>query len=181
MSGDLTSRLDASLTHWRQELAALRTGRATPAMVEHLPVACYGSTSPLQQVAAISAPEPRLLVIQPWDPTLVKDIEKAIQVSQLGINPVVEGKFIRLPIPTMTEERRSAMVRKLQDTAEQARVSVRGIREETLKDLKAQQKNGEVSEDDLTVATKKVQAAIDHAIGQINADLAAKEQELMTV
>src|SRR5690242_2544372 len=106
-----------TLEYLERELATLRTGRANPAMVENIPVDCYGGRSPLQQVASISAPEPRLLLVQPWDPSIIKDIEKALSASSLGISPVVDGKNIRLPLPIMTEERRTALQKVVQEKA----------------------------------------------------------------
>src|SRR5689334_7046975 len=126
----LQEHLAKALQHLHQELSGLRTGRAVPTLVENIQVESYGTMTALQQLASISAPEPQQLLVQPWDPSLLKDIEKAIAQSPLGINPVNDGKVIRLPFPPMTDERRQQLLKVVKEKAEEARVRVRGIREE---------------------------------------------------
>jgi len=178
---DINTAISASLKHLEQELAGIRTGRANPAIVEELMVACYGTNTPLQQLAAISAPEPRMLIIQPWDPSIVKDIEKAINQSSIGINPVVDGKIIRLPFPTMTEERRKQLIKIVHEQAEASRVAVRNIREEIMKDVKKRETEGQVSEDAAKIEMKQIQNTIDEANEKITQMVKTKEDEVMTI
>ncbi len=181
MAQELATAIAAAIENFERELATLRTGRANPAMIEDLAVECYGARSPLNQLASISAPEPRLLVVQPWDASVTKDIEKALASSSLGISPVVDGKVIRLPIPAMTEERRTSLLKVVQEKAEQTRVRIRGAREEEMKDLKQQERDGAVSEDAMEVASKDVQAQVDDAVAAIAQKIEAKTKEIMTV
>lgn len=170
-----------ALEHLQHELSTIRTGRANPALIEDVPVACYGGMSPLQQVAAISAPEPRLLVVQPWDASLTKDIEKALSQSNLGITPVVDGKIIRLPIPTMTEERRAELLKVVNVKAEETRVRLRGAREDAMKQLKLAEKNGTQSADAVAAGMKDVQHAVEEATKKIAELVAHKSEELTTI
>ncbi len=164
-----------------RELAGLRTGRASPALIEHVPVACYDSSSPLQQVAAIHSPEPQVLVVQPWDPSLVKDVEKALQQSALGITPVVDGKIIRLPFPPMTQERRQELTKLVKDKGEQAKVRVRTARETSHKHVRQDERDGSLSEDALKLAEKELQLAVDQAGQAIDAAVRQKITEVETV
>lgn len=175
-----TERLTAAIHHLETELASLRTGRANPALIEDLSVECYGSRTPLMQLAAISAPEPQLLVVQPWDPSIVKDIERALSTSSLGIMPVVDGKIIRLPFPAMTEERRKELGRVAKEKAEQAKISARGAREEAMKELKAQAAAGTISEDVQDLEQKQVQEQIEATNKTIEERLETKLSELAT-
>ncbi len=177
----LTDGANKALDHLRHELATIRTGRANPAVIEELAVACYGGVSPLQQLAAISAPEPRLLVVQPWDAALVKDIEKALSQSNLGITPVVDGKVIRLPIPAMTEDRRSELIKTVNVKAEEARVRIRNAREEAMKQLKHDEKSGVQSADAVATAMKGVQQAVAGANVTIGELVTAKTIEISTI
>lgn len=177
----LLEQLEQAIAHLHQELNGLRTGRAVPTLVENIPVLSYGTMTPLQQLASISAPEPQQLLIQPWDPSLVKDIEKAIAQSPLGINPVVDGKMIRLPFPPMTDERRQQLIKVVKEKTEEARVRIRGVREETVKKLRQQEKEGVLSEDQLTVQTKELQAQIDQAVVKVENQAQAKETELQII
>src|SRR5690348_8341775 len=129
-----------AIDHLKSELATLRTGRANTSLVEHIEVECYGAKTPLIQMAQITVPEPRMIAIQPYDKTLLKDVEKAIQASNLGINPVNDGNFVRLTIPAMTEERRKEIVKLVSQTAERTRVSVRNIREEIWKEIRSEER-----------------------------------------
>lgn len=178
---EVSAQLSQIQSFFERELGTIRTGRASPRLIEDLPIECYGQRTPLQQLASINAPEPQLLVVQPWDASLVKDIEKALSQSKLGINPVVDGKVIRLPFPSMTEERRKELLKSVGQQAEEAKISIRHIREEQLKKLKQQEKDGQLSEDDLALATKQLQQAIDAAVQLIDTTVASKTQELMTL
>ncbi len=181
VSNQVSEGIAAAIQNLQREIATLRTGRANPAMIEEISVECYGTRTPLQQLASISVPEPRLLVVQPWDPSVVKDIEKALASSSLGISPVVDGKIIRLPFPAMTEERRAALIKVVQEKAEQTRVRIRGAREEELKKLRQQERDSELSEDGLAVASQDVQEAIDQATVQVSQLVDDKTKEIMTV
>lgn len=176
-----TTGADKALEHLRQELATIRTGRANPSIIETLPVECYGGVSPLQEVAAISTPEPRLLLVQPWDPSIVKEIEKALRQSNLGINPVVDGKNIRLPIPPMTEERRTELLKVVNSKAEETRVRLRVAREEAMKQLKADEKSGAQSEDAVAVAMKELQQMVEEKTKDISNLVNQKTEEIITI
>ncbi len=161
-----------------RELSELRGGRATPALIEHVTVDYYGAATPLRQLAAITAPDPHLLVVQPWDAKAIQEIEKAIQKASLGISPVVDGKILRLPIPPLTGERRAELAKLAHKISEEGRVSVRTIRRdanEAVKKLKAEK---QISEDDAFKAQDHVQKLTDGFIEQINATLKAKEHDL---
>jgi len=163
------------------EFAAIRTGKASPVLVENLDVAAYGSTMKLKAVAVISAPEPRMLVIQPFDASTLRDCERAIHESRLGIAPVVDGKIIRIPIPELSEERRRDLVKSIKQIAEESRVRVRACRRDAIDSAKKLQKASEISEDDLRVAEAEVQKLTDRYIGEIESHVGSKEAEIMKV
>ncbi|MEZ5330070.1 MAG: ribosome recycling factor [Verrucomicrobiales bacterium] len=165
------------------EFAAVRTGKASPALVESIDVhvASYGSSMKMKQLAMITAPEPRLLLIQPFDPSTTQDIERGIRESKLGINPSVDGKSIRLPIPELSEERRRDLVKMCKGMAEDARVRIRGHRRDALDATKKAQKAGEITEDDLHRYEKEVQALTDKYVKDIDAHMGKKEEEIMKV
>lgn len=167
-----------ALEHLRQELQSVRTGRANPAIVEDLQVEAYGTMTPLQQLAAISAPEPRLILIQPWDPSVTKDIERAIAQSSLGITPVNDGKAIRLPFPSMTEERRKELLKVVNEKAENTRVRIRGLREDGVKQLRKAEKDGDLSEDVLDIELKKLQLDVDAQLALVTETIVKKQEEL---
>lgn len=181
MSHDFSQAVRQALEHLAAEFDGIRTGRANPSLVADIQVEAYGVKTPLQQLAAINVPEPRLLVVQPWDPTTIKDIEKALTQSSLGITPVVDGKLIRLPFPSMTEERRKDLVKLVKEKAEGAKVRIRTAREEVLKDFKRQAADGGVSEDEAERQRQVVQTQVGDAHKEIEALTAAKEQEVLTV
>ena len=177
---DVEEKMKRALATVSREFAELRGGRASPAFVEHVTVEYYGAATPLKQLAAITAPEPRLLVIQPWDAKAVPDIEKAIQQAGLGITPVVDGKLIRLPIPPLTGERRVELVKLVHKVAEEGRVSIRTLRRdanETVKKLKADR---QISEDESFRSQDHVQKLTDRYIEQIDGLVKTKEQELQS-
>lgn len=181
MTHDFLEHVTKAIDHLQRELQGIRTGRANPSIVEDLSVLAYGTPTPLQQLAAISAPEPRLIVVQPWDASLVKDIEKALSQSPLGINPVVDGKIIRLPFPAMTEERRHELQKVVNEKGEEGRVRVRGIREDVIKELRKNQKEGTMSEDSLEAELKKLQADVTATLEHIETIVKQKTEELSVI
>ncbi|MEX2444387.1 MAG: ribosome recycling factor [Alkalispirochaeta sp.] len=174
-------RMQKSLQAFQEELSGLRTGRASAAMFDKIRVEYYGNPTPLNQVASISVPESRLVVIQPWDKNLLGQIEKAIQASELSLNPSSDGKVIRLNIPPLTEDRRKEIVKLAKSTAEQARVAIRNIRRDANDELKKQEKAGDISEDDLKRAEDQIQEITDKYIDEINSTLEAKESEILEI
>jgi ribosome recycling factor len=174
-------RMKKAIEHARKELASIRTGRATTALLDTVHVEYYGANTPLSQVASVSAPEPRLLVVQPWDKSLVQAISKAIQKADLGLNPTDDGGIIRVPIPTLTEERRKDMVKLVGKMAEEARVHVRGIRREANDELKKRLKDGAIPQDDEKRAEQDIQKLTDKHIGQIDDLLAKKTADILEV
>ncbi len=174
-------KFQKAIDHLKQELAGLRTGRASAALVENISIDSYGAKMPLAHVASISTPDPKTIAIQPWDKANIGPIEKAIQASNIGLNPVNDGMLIRLSIPSMTEERRKEMVKVLGQITEQARIAVRNVREEIIKELKKQQEDNELTEDGLETSKKQLQEAVDKLNDQIKEIAAAKEKEIMTI
>jgi len=163
------------------EFNTLRTGRASPALFDKIKVEYYGNPTPLNQVSTISAPEARLVVIQPWDKSIIGEIEKAIQKSELSVNPSNDGKVIRIAIPPLTEERRKEFVKIAKNMAEQCRVSIRNSRRDANEDLKKAQKDGTISEDDLKRAEDEVQKLTDSYVGKVNETLEEKEKEILEI
>ncbi|HIE13319.1 MAG TPA: ribosome recycling factor [Desulfotomaculum sp.] len=170
-----------AVEHLRKDLSTVRTGRATPALLERITVDYYGTPTPVNQVATINVPEPRLLVIQPWDKSVISNIERAIMKSDLGVNPVSDGSVIRLALPQLTQERRQELVRLVRKKAEEGRVAVRNIRRDANDELKARQKEGGFSEDELKRMQGEVQKLTDKYIKEIDHVLSAKEKEIMEV
>lgn len=179
--GDATTRMQASIHALQEDLAAIRTGRASPALVEKLAVMYYEQPTPLNQLAVVSVPEPRLLAIRPFDPNSITDIERAIQASDLGLTPTNDGKMIRLAIPPLTEERRRELTRVVGSRAEDARVSARNVRRDILNSLRKFERENLISEDDLAIAEKGLQEETDKCIQEINQLLERKQQEIMQV
>lgn len=171
-------RMKKTVAALRDEYAAIRTGRASPTILDKLRVDYYGEKSPVSQVATISVPEARLIVIQPWDRALIGEIEKAIQKSELGLNPSNDGKVIRIAIPPLTEQRRKELVKVAKATAESSRVAIRNIRRDGLEDLK---KMSDLPEDSLKKAEEELQKLTDSFILQINKVLEEKEKEILEV
>lgn len=170
-----------AVEHTLNEFNKLHTGKATPSMVEHLHVEVYGSKMQLREVAAITTPDPRTIQIQPWDKSVVSDIEKSIQKANLGFNPAVNGSIIRIPIPDLSRERRQELTKVANTMAEEGRISVRHARHDALELLKKMQKNKEISEDELKRSEKIVQNETDKLIAEIDQHLEHKEKELMTI
>jgi len=177
----LQKEMDQSVGALRKELAKLRTGRASTALLEHVVVEYYGATTPLNQLATLSAPEPRLLVIQPFDRSAMGDIEKAILKADLGLTPNNDGKIIRIPIPHLTEERRKELVKHVKKIGEEFRVSLRNHRRDAIERLKESEKKKEVTADDFKHGQDRVQKITDDFIGRIDKVVKAKEEEVMEV
>lgn len=165
------------------EMSGIRTGKASPALLDniHVNVPSYGATMPLRQIALVSSPEPRLLTVQPHDPSILQDIERALRESKLGINPASDGRIIRLPIPELSEERRRDLVKIIKDMAEQGRVRVRGARKDAMDRLKTALKSSDVTEDQFHDLEKEVQTLTDKHVKAIDEHFAAKEKDVMTV
>jgi len=178
---ELKRRMHGALTVLKQELAGLRTGRASPHLLDPVQVEAYGSHMPLNQVATISVPEPRLITVQVWDKSLVHPVEKAIVNANLGLSPATEGNVLRLRIPELNQERRKELVKLAHKYAENARVAVRHVRRDGLDVLKRLEKDHKISEDDHKHENDLVQKATDEAITEVDHALAAKEKEIMTV
>jgi len=178
---DAREKMAKAVSHLQTEFTAIRTGRATPALVEHLKVDYYGSEVPLQQIAGFNVPEPRLLVITPYDKSALKNIEKAIQHSDLGVNPSNDGNVIRLAFPALTEERRKDFVKIAKHKAEEARVAVRNVRRAARHDLEALEKDGDLTADELERAEKEFEKVTHDYVAEIDRMLQHKEQELLEV
>lgn len=175
------SRMKASLQALEDELSGIRTGRATPALVERLSVEYYGTPTPLQQLATFSIPEPRQILIKPFDPSSIRDIERAIQVSDLGLTPSNDGKSIRLTLPPLTQERRQELVRVVGHRVEEGRVAIRNIRRETIKDLREFEEEKMISEDDLKRGEEDIQKLTDEYIDKMNDVGKSKDDEILEV
>jgi ribosome recycling factor len=174
-------KMDKAIEALRREFQSVRTGKASAQLLDVVRVDAYGSQVPLNQVATVSAPEARLLVIQPWDPKMIGPIEKAIQLSDLGLNPSNDGKIVRLPIPALTEERRREFVKLLHKMAEEARVAVRQARKDSNDDIKRRQKEGELSEDQARREQDEVQKLTDLHVQKVEELLKHKEAEVLEV
>ena len=178
---DYARRMDKALEHLAEEFDAVRAGRANAKVLDRITVEYYGSETPLNGVATISSPDARTLVISPWDTKLLKDIQKAIQISDLGINPQNDGRVIRLVFPQLTEERRKELAKQVKKYCEDAKVAMRNIRRDGMDYIKKLKKNNEITEDDQKKAEKDLQDLLDKMIKKVDAATAAKEKELMSI
>jgi ribosome recycling factor len=178
---ELEKRMRASLEALKREFSGLRTGRASTHLLDPVQVSVYGSKMPLNQVATISVPEPRTISVQVWDKSNIQAVEKAIREANLGINPVVDGTLIRLPIPTLTAERRQELAKLAHKYAEQSRIAVRTVRRDGMELLKKLEKDGKMSQDDHHKASAKVQELTDKLVKEVDETLAAKEAEIHKV
>ncbi len=176
-----TEQMERSLNHLNGELRAIRAGRATPAMLQNVRVDFYGSVSPLNQLSTISAPQPDLLVVTPWDKSSIEAIEKAILSANLGLNPSNDGTVIRIPVPPLTEERRIELCKRIRQIGEQAKISVRNIRRTTKEELKSTQEAENLSEDMRYFAEEKLQNETDRFVSAIDKLLSEKEKDIMEV
>ena len=178
---EIESKMEKRIDGYAGELKTIRAGRANASVLDKVAIDYYGTMTPINQVGAISSPEPRMLVIQPWDASVLKEIEKAINVSDIGIAPQNDGKVIRLSFPPLTEERRKELVKMVKKYSEEAKVQIRNIRRDAMEAFKAQKKNGEITEDDLKGIEKDIQNLTDKYIKEIESIDAAKEKEIIEV
>lgn len=181
MYEEVKTKMDKAIRALENDYAAIRAGRANPALLDKITVDYYGTPTPIPQVGTVSVPEARMLVIQPWDGSLLGDIEKAILKSDLGLTPNNDGKVLRLNFPALTEERRKELVKQISKRAEEAKVVIRGVRRDALEGFKAQKKNGEITEDDLKDAETDVQKLTDQYIKDIDTIAAKKDKEIMEI
>ena len=177
----MLEKMNKSVAVYKKELTSMRAGRANPQLLDRILVDYYGTPTPIQQIGSIGSPDPRTLVITPWDASILKGIEKAIQESDLGINPQNDGKCIRLAFPQLTEERRKELVKQIHKYAENGKVAVRNIRRDAMDNFKKQQKASEITEDELKIAEKDLQKLTDDSCKEIDKILDNKEKELMSV
>lgn len=177
---ELKARMDKTIDVFKHELSKARTGRASVTLLDDIKVDYYGSVLPLNQIASLTVPEPRLITIQPWDATALSSIEKAILKSELGLNPANDGKIIRISIPPLTEERRKEIVKMVKKTAEEYRVIIRNLRREANEKIKDLKKDKALSEDDAFSAQKEVQEATDNYIKKVDEIYSDKEKEILT-
>lgn len=178
---EIESKMEKRIDGYSGELKTIRAGRANASVLDKVAIDYYGTMTPINQVGAISSPEPRMLVIQPWDASVLKEIEKAINISDIGIAPQNDGKVIRLSFPPLTEERRKELVKTVKKYSEEAKVQIRNIRRDAMETFKAQKKNGEITEDDLKGIEKDIQNLTDKYIKEIENIDAAKEKEIIEV
>jgi ribosome recycling factor len=178
---DVDHRMSMSVEHVKHEFTGLRSSRASVTLVEHIKVPYYGNPTPLNQIANLSVPEPRLIVVQPWDKGLMAEIEKAIMAADLGLNPANDGVNIRIPIPPLNDERRQELIRHMHKLAEEGRVGVRNVRRDANDQIKKAEKEHEISEDNSKRAIANVQEITDKYIKEIDAAVKSKEEDIMTV
>jgi len=177
----MTGKMESALEHLKRDLAGLRTGRASIGILDNIRVDYYGTMTPLRQVSNLSTPEARLITIQPWEPQLIKEIEKALSASGLGVTPSNDGKVIRLPLPPLTEERRKELSKICKKHGEDTKVHVRGFRRDANEELKKLQKDGKLTEDDLRKSEADVQKLTDQYVHKIDDVIKKKEQEILEV
>ena len=178
---NLKERMEKTINVYSEKLAEVRAGRANPAILNKVKIDYYGTPTPINQVAGISVPEARMILIQPWDASILKDIEKAILASDIGINPNNDGKVIRLAFPELNEERRKELVKEIKKMAEEAKIAVRADRRDGIEEAKSEQKQGNITEDELKQAENEIQKITDKNIEEIDEILSKKEKEIMSV
>ncbi len=178
---DLKRRMDGAISAFKSDIAALRTGRASANVLDPVSVDAYGSKMPLNQVANISVPEPRMITVSIWDKSMVGAVEKAIRESNLGLNPVTDGSTLRIPLPELNEERRKELVKVAHNYAENGRVAIRHVRRDGMDDLKKAEKDGDISEDEHRMQSDQVQKLTDEMIAEVDRLLSDKETEIMQV
>ncbi len=176
--GDVEDKMKKAVAALQHEFAEIRGGRATPALLENIHVEAYGATSPLKQLAAITAPEARLLIVQPWDAGIINEVSKAIQKASIGMTPSVDGKLIRVPVPPLTGDRRQELVKITHKMAEESRISVRNVRRDALETVKKLKNDNQATEDDVKEISVHVQKVTDKYIEQLNGLVKSKEVEL---
>ena len=178
---DIDSRMNKAVDVLTHELSTIRTGRATPALVEHIKVDYHGVLTPLNQIAAISIPEAKMIIIQPWDRSSLREIEKGILKSDLGLNPTNDGNIIRIVIPALTEERRKELIKAVNKRLEETRVALRNVRRDGIENLKKSEKDKQISQDQLGRATEQIQNLIDSFTEKVNQIGREKEKEIMEI
>jgi ribosome recycling factor len=178
---DLQRRMDGAVSAFKHDLASLRTGRASSNLLDPVMVSAYGASMPINQVATVSVPEPRMIAVSVWDKQMVGAVDRAIRESNLGFNPIMDGTTLRIPLPELNEQRRKELVKIAHQYAEQARVAARHVRRDGMDALKKAEKDGDLSQDDVRIRTDKVQKMTDDTITAIDAALAEKEAEIMQV
>lgn len=178
---NIKEKMEKSINVYNEKLSEVRAGRANPAILNKVKIDYYGTPTPISQVAGISVPEARLIVIQPWDLSVLKEIEKAILASDIGINPNNDGKVIRLAFPELTEERRKDLVKDIKKMAEEAKIAIRAIRRDGIEEAKSEQKEGNITEDELKQAENEIQKLTDKSVEEIDKILENKEKEVMSV
>ena len=178
---NIKEKMEKSISVYNEKLSEVRAGRANPAILNKVKIDYYGTPTPINQMAGISVPEARMIVIQPWDMSVLKDIEKAILASDIGINPNNDGKVIRLAFPELNEERRKELVKEIKKIAEDSKVAIRSIRRDGMDEFKTKQKNNEITEDDLRDAEDKIQKLTDKYVENVESICEAKEKEVMSV
>lgn len=181
MYSEYSNRMDKTIDALQSQFSSVRAGRANASVLDQIRVEYYGTPTPINQIGSISSPDPRTLVIQPWDTTILKSVEKAIQASELGINPQNDGRVIRLAFPQLTEERRQELVKQIRKYGEDAKVAIRNIRRDAMESFKAQKKKSEITEDDLKDIEKDLQKLTDDYIKDIDALTVKKEKELSEI
>lgn len=177
----IKDKMDSSINNLKEKFSEVRAGRANPAILNKVKIDYYGTPTPINQVAGVSVPEARMIVIQPWDMSVLKDIEKAILASDIGINPNNDGKVIRLTFPELTEERRKEIVKEIKKLAEECKVAIRNIRRDGMDMAKKLQKDGEITEDELKQSENKIQELTDKSIEEIDKVLENKEKEILSI
>ena len=177
----IQEKMEKTINNFAERLSEIRAGRANPAILNKVKIDYYGTPTPINQMAGISVPEARLIVIQPWDVSVLKDIEKAILASDIGINPNNDGKVIRLAFPELNEERRKEIVKNIKKMAEESKIAVRSIRRDGIEEFKKKQKDSEITEDELRMAEEEIQKITDKKIAEIDTLLDNKEKEVMSV
>lgn len=178
---DAQDRMKKTLSVLKEDLGSLRTGRASTGLLEHLPIEVYGARMPLNQLATLNIPEPRMIAIQVWDKGTVAIVEKAIRESNLGLNPLKDGNLLRVPLPELTEDRRKDLLKVVHKYCEQAKVAIRSIRREGMDQLKKQEKNKEIAKDDLALLEKEVQEVTDKHVDEVDKMMHAKESDIMQI
>jgi ribosome recycling factor len=178
---DAERRMKKTVEHVRDDFSSIRTGRASASLLNRVSVNYYGAPTPLSQIASIAVPEPTLLVVSPYDKSVIEDFEKAILQADLGVNPVSDGNVIRLPIPKLTEDRRKELTKVVHSKAEEGRVAIRNVRRDVIEDLRAFEKDGEITKDDLHRGQEEAQKLTDRFIAETDEMLKVKEKELMEV
>ncbi|WP_377288559.1 ribosome recycling factor [Rhizobium sp. SG2393] len=178
---EIKRRMDGAVSAFKNDVASLRTGRASPNILDTVTVEAYGSRMPLNQVANISVPEPRMLAVSIWDKGMVRAVDSAIRESNLGLNPIVDGQNLRIPLPELNEERRRSLVKLAHDYAEKSKVAVRHVRRDGMDALKKAEKDGDIGQDESRSLSEKVQKMTDETISEVDRLLADKEKEIMQV